>query len=150
MTKSKTRDIPQRHDRMTQATVAAVVAEISAYERKERDEPLSWAALQKFSGFTRVALWAKPEVKSAFQRARIALKPDATPTIKAPRTVDERINTLQNQLHEMRETIRIYDEQWILYEYNMQRLGLDPDELRRPLDSVQRHQIRARHIKAVK
>ena len=122
-----------RSGRMTPAIVKAVVDEIAAYGRSERDEPLSWAVLVNFSGFSRVSLWAKPAIKDAFQEAQEALRSDATPTIKMPKTADERILSMQQAVEQMRAIIQTYDEQWALYEYNMHRLGYDPYKLRRPL-----------------
>ena len=136
--------------RMTPATIKTVVDEIAAYGRSEREEPLSWAALVKFSGFSRISLWAKPAIKEAFQKAQEALRADATPTIKAPRVTDERVLAMQETLEELRAIVRSYDERWALYEYNMHRLGHDPEELRRPLDPLARGQVRARRIKVVR
>jgi hypothetical protein len=59
-----------------------VIAEIEAYQRKERLVPLSWGALEKVSGFSHVSLWAKPAIKAAYATAREALRADATPLIK--------------------------------------------------------------------
>jgi hypothetical protein len=131
--------------RMTQATIAAVVAEIDAHRRGERAGKLSWSILEEFSGFSHVSLWSKPDIKSAFNAAREALRADSTPAMKAPRTSDERLAVTQAALHEAREIIRGYDELWALYEYNILRLGLDADELRRPLDPVNRVLVRRRH-----
>ena len=136
--------------RMTPATIKAVVDEIAAYGRAEREEPLSWSALERFSGFSRVSLWAKPAIKDAFQKAREALKADATPTIKAPRTKDERVVAMQQSVDELRAIVRAYDERWTLYEYNAHRLGLDPEELRRPMDPVARGDVRARRFRSVR
>ena len=136
--------------RMTPATIKTVVDEIAAYGRSEREEPLSWAALVKFSGFSRISLWAKPAIKEAFQKAQEALRADATPTIKAPRVTDGRVLAMQETLEELRAIVRSYDERWALYEYNMHRLGHDPEELRRPLDPLARGQVRARRIKVVR
>ena len=136
--------------RMTPAIVKTVVDEIAAYGRSEREEPLSWAALVKFSGFSRVSLWAKPAIKDAFQKAQEALRSDATPNIKAPRTTDERLVAMQQALEELRTIVRVYDERWALYEYNMTRLGQDPAELRRPLDPLARGQVRARRFRSLR
>jgi hypothetical protein len=134
---------------MTPATIKIVVDEIAAYGRSEREEPLSWAALVKFSGFSRISLWAKPAIKDAFKKAQEALRGDATPNIKAPRTTDERVMAIQQTLEELRAIVRAYDERWALYEYNMHRLGHNPEELRRPLDPVARGQVRARRVRPV-
>jgi hypothetical protein len=135
---------------MTPAIVKAVVDEIAAYGRSERDEALSWAVLVKFSGFSRVSLWAKPAIKDAFQKAQEALRSDATPPIKMPRTADERVLSMQQAVEQMRAIIRTYDEQWALYEYNMHRLGYDPGELRRPLDPVARGEVRTRRVRSLR
>lgn len=135
--------------RMTPATIAAVVAEIEAYGRRERTELLTWKALSEFSGFSHVSLWKKPAIKTAFAQVRQSQRADATPTIKTPKTADERIRVLQEAIEDLRTTIRAYDELWALYEHNTQRLGLDPDELRRPLPSAARETIRNRRIGAI-
>jgi len=136
--------------RMTPATVAAVVAEIKAYGRGERDAPLNWAQLEGFSGFSHVSLWKKPAIKAAFQEVRQAHRVDATPTIKAPKTVDERIAAMQATIDELRSVVRAYDERWALYEHNVQRLGIEPEELRRPLDPVERNAVRRSRMRVVR
>lgn len=125
----KKRGVPK--GRMTQAHIGAVVAEIEAYSRGEREGALSWSKLEEFSGFSHVALWQKEPIRVAFQRVKQDMRRDATPKIKAPRTIDERIARLQRVVDELREIVRAYDEQWALYERNMHRLGLDAAELRR-------------------
>jgi hypothetical protein len=135
---------------MTPAIIKAVVDEIHAYGKGERAGPLSWSALETFAGFSRVSLWAKPTIKEAFQQVNAAQRRDATPRIKAPRTTDERIDAMQRTVDELREIVRAYDERWVLYEYNVQRLGLDPGELRRPLDPLVREQLRSRRVRRVR
>jgi len=49
--------------RMTEASIAVIVAEIEAYGRGEREAKLSWAQLEKFSGFSHVALWQRSRLK---------------------------------------------------------------------------------------
>jgi hypothetical protein len=136
--------------RMTPAVIAAVVAEIKAHERGERDAAVSWAQLEGFSGFSQVSLWKKPEIKAAFKAVREAQRAYATPIIKPPRTTDERILAMQVALDELRGIVRAYDEQWALYEHNVHRLGIDPEELRRPLDPVERHMVRAPRMRTVR
>lgn len=136
--------------RMTPATIETIVDEIAAYGRSEREEPLSWAALVKFSGFSRISLWAKPAIKDAFQKAQEARRADATPHIKAPRTTDERVIAMQKTVEELRAIVRSYDERWALCEYNVHRMGWDPEELRRPLDPLARGDVRTRRMRAVR
>jgi hypothetical protein len=135
---------------MTPATIAAVVAEIKAYGRGERDTTLSWAALTTFSGFSSVSLWKKPSILEAFREVQQATRSDATPAIKPPKTVDERLVSYQCTVEELRSIIRGYDERWALYEYNIHRLGIDPEELRRPLDPVGREAVRSRGVRSVR
>ncbi len=51
---------------------------------------------------------------------------------------------MQAQLDEMSETLRAYDERWALYEYNLQRLGIESSDLLLPLDPVHRQVVRSR------
>ncbi len=130
--------------RMTQATIAAVVAEIEAYGRGERPDQLTWKALCAFSGFSHVSLWKKPAIKTAFANVQQAQRVDATPNIKAPKTTDERVVALKKTVDELEDTIQAYDELWALYEYNVHRMGWNPDELRRSLDPLSREVVRRR------
>jgi hypothetical protein len=136
--------------RMSPAAIAAVVAEIDAYGRRERAGQLTWKALSEFSGFSHVSLWKKPAIKIAFAQVRQSQRVDATPTMKAPKTGDERVLGLQEAIEDLRSTVRAYDELWALYEHNMQRLGIDPSELRKPLDSLARETVRNRRMRAVR
>lgn len=129
---------------MTPAIIATVIVEIEAYERGERDEKLTWRRIGEFSGFSRVALWQKESIKTAFQRAKYHAKAEATPQVKPPKTTDERIAQMQATVKKLRSIIESYDEQWAAYEYNMHRMGLDPDELRRPLPALQRAVLKSR------
>ena len=135
--------------RMTASTVASILAEIDAYERGERNKPLTWRALEEFSGFSHVSMWKRREVRDAFQAAKARMRADATPTVTPPRTTDERIVAMQAQIDALREIVRAYDEQWICYEYNAQRIGVDAEELRKPIVAVQRVPVRSPRLKAL-
>jgi hypothetical protein len=54
--------------------------------------------------------------------------------------------SLQAALAEVRETLRAYDEMF----YEVHRLGLDPGELRRPLDPLARGEVRSRRVRVVR
>ena len=136
--------------RMTPAAIAAVVAEIEAYRRGERAGPLTWKALCEFSGFSHVSLWKKAAIKAAFANVQQAQRADATPNIKPPKTADERVRSLQEVVGELQGIIRAYDELWALYEHNVHRLGIEPDELRRPLDAVARERVRSRRMRVIR
>ncbi|MGZ3522671.1 MAG: hypothetical protein ACXVAG_17075 [Vulcanimicrobiaceae bacterium] len=141
---------PVKTRRITGAAISAVLSEIEAYVLGQRSAPLTWAVLTEFSGFSQVSLWKKLEIRQAFQAAKQRLRADATPAMKTPRTADERISALQTQLDDLRAIVRSYDELWLRYEYNMHRMGLDPEDLRAPLDSVPRAAVRSRRIRSVR
>jgi hypothetical protein len=136
--------------RMTPAVITTVVSEIEAYGRGERAGQMTWKALREFSGFSHVSLWKKPAIKAAFTRVQQAQRNDATPTIKQPKTTDKRVLALKKTVEGLEATIRTYDELWALYEYNIHRLGIDSDELRRPLDTVAREAVRSRRMRVVR
>jgi hypothetical protein len=134
---------------MTPAAIAVVVAEIEAYGRGERQGPLSWKALRDFSGFSQVSLWKKLAIKTAFVQVRQAQRIDATPAMRRPRTADERVLALEKTVDRLAQTIRAYDELWVLYEYNVQRVGIEPSELRQPLQTAGRQAVRKPQMRAL-
>lgn len=129
--------------RMTPALIDAIVTEIGQYAAGKRETLLSWAALETFAGFSTVSLWHKDRIKAAFKEAKLRQPRSAKPA-KIQKTVDERIMQLRTVVEEQRKIIARYDETWALYEANVHRLGLDPAELRRPLDPSNRVNVRAR------
>lgn len=135
---------------MRAADVAATIAEIEAYRDGKRSGRLTWAKLVEFSGFSHVSLWKRDRIRATFQHAQAAMRKDATPKVKPPRTIDERIATLEAKVRELREVLSSYDEMWTRYEYNVHRLGLDPDELRRPIERPAREIVRAHRFRSVK
>lgn len=135
---------------MTPAHVAAIIAELGAYRRGERDGRLTWKKIVQFSGFSHVSLWKRKEICEAFRSARAALRKDATPTINKRRTPDERAAQLLLKIDGLKAVIQTYDELWVRYEYNMHRLGLDPEELRRPLDGLAREIVRSKSVRRIR
>jgi hypothetical protein len=137
--------------RMTQAQVVAIVNEIESYRQGQRPGRLTWGKIVEFSGFSHVSLWKRTEIHAAFQQAKAALRDDATPPIKAPRTSDERVAALQLKIEELTAIIQAYDEMWVRYEFNVHRVGLNPEELRRPIPGLARSAVRSRrHIRPVR
>lgn len=136
--------------RMRSVDVASIIAEIEAYRSGKRSGRLTWAKLVEFSGFSHVSLWKRDKIRAAFQSAQAAMRSDATPRIKPPRTADERVSALQAKVEELRAVVASYDEMWARYEFNMHRLGLDPNELRKPLDRLARSSVRSHGFKVVK
>ena len=131
---------------MTPNDVRRVVEEIEAYGRAEREATLTWARIVAFAGFSQVALWKKTAIKDAFKRAKEAAKASATPVIKA-RAIPEQITRLEAIIAQQREQIRAYDELWALYEYNVHRMGLRAEDLRRPLDRLNRSEVRTPRVR---
>ena len=129
--------------RLTKNDIARAVDEIHAYERGERPTGISWPAIVEFMGFSQVSLWKRPEILTAFQAAKRSRSAGATPKITL-KTIEERIMRRDAIIEEQRLTIEAYRELWARYEANMLRLGYDPEELRRPLDRINRFDLKSR------
>src|SRR5579862_9694003 len=99
--------------RMRAVDVASIIAEIEAYRCGARSGRLTWAKLVEFSGFSHVSLWKREKIRAAFQNAQAAMRSDATPHIKPPRTIDERVVALQSKIEELRAVVASYDEMWL-------------------------------------
>lgn len=63
-----------RGRRMSIADIRSIVRELDCWAKGERTGDLSWGLVEEYSGFTRQALNARPEIKAAFGTAKAGLK----------------------------------------------------------------------------
>lgn len=131
------------HRKMTGDDIKAVVAELKKWQDKEYGRGLTWERIENFSGFSKPALWAKTEIKSAFQAAKKAL---ADPTRKAAaRTREDYATHLEGRLRAALEKVAFYEDlekqwlaRWQRIEYHAQARGMTMEDLDKPMQDVDR------------
>ncbi|WP_285577747.1 hypothetical protein [Geothrix limicola] len=107
---------------------------------------LTWDELAKSVGFSRGTLEARPEIKARYWKTKAALKAKNSPFTRPERAAKsgaeaflQRIDLLEEELRALKDTLSAYDAKWKRYEFNAIRLGLEPEELDRPLPPLSRN-----------
>jgi len=98
--------------------------------------------------WTRQGLNKHPDIRKSYQDKTIALtnsKPVPEGDI-AQLMLLEKIERLEIENRRLCESVRIYDELFIRYQANAHRKGINPAELEKPLEPVERRGQRAQPI----
>ncbi len=119
--------------KMTPADVIRIKDELKRWEMKELGAKLTWDIVERFSGFTRPALSAHPEIVDALKSARLALQSDrAAATRVSLSRADEtsRENErLCKELEKYKRGENLWHEKWLCITYNAQARGISIEEL---------------------
>lgn len=112
-----------------------ILHELDAWYRGERAGRLTWAQLERVSGFTRQALSNHREIVERYGEAKALNRPNGASSKPSPRkTVDQRVLDLQREVERLRSIIGRYDERWARYARNAALLGYDLERLEVQLD----------------
>ncbi|WP_069638367.1 hypothetical protein [Burkholderia sp. PAMC 26561] len=119
--------------KMTEDDVLRIKGELKRWEMKELGTKLTWDILERFSGFTRPALSAHPEIVDALKLARLALQSDRAAATRASLSrADEIVREnarLAKELAKYKRGEDVWHEKWICIAYNAQARGISIEEL---------------------
>jgi DNA repair exonuclease SbcCD ATPase subunit len=126
--------------RMKPEDVQSVLYELDAWEQGERGKKLGWDILERLSGFSRQSLWAKSEIKNRFESVKESLRKgiDKGDTNQYRRTLEQRIQALENEINQLKQQQQHWLELWARYEYNARVIGVDTARLEQPLPALNR------------
>lgn len=101
--------------RMTLLDIKMIIEEIEAWGERERGQRLSWAILERIFPFTRQTMYSKPEIREAYEKARLALK---TGKISQKDKASEDVNALvvqrlKNRIKELEMQVEEFQKLWI-------------------------------------
>lgn len=133
----------KHHRKMTERDVKSIVNELNRWADRERGSELTWAHVEAFAGFTKPALWAKPDIKKAFQDAKAALRhPDRKSAARVREDyvgfVERQRDAAQKELADYKECEQKWLARWQCIAYHLQQIGRSIDEFDKPLPNVNR------------
>lgn len=137
---------------MTDADVDRIVHLLAHWPHDSKYGKLTWDRLISrlaLTGptWTRQALFAKPEIATAFQEAKKQLRGEPrkeprdqisdpeTLTDPAVGVLEKKVASLEAEVDQLKRVLRDYDERFIRFQYNAQRRGVSIAELNMPLPS---------------
>jgi hypothetical protein len=126
--------------RMKPEDVQSILYDLDAWEQGERGKKLTWDILERLSGFSRQSLWAKSEIKNRFDSVKESLRNgiDKTDSNQYRRTLEQRIEALENEINQLKQQQHHWLELWARYEYNTRVIGIDTAKLEQPLPTLNR------------
>ena len=138
--KKQTKSPNKKLVRMKPEDVQSILYELDAWEQGERGKKLAWDILERLSGFSRQSLWAKPEIKNRFDSVKETLRQgiDKHNSNHYRRTLEQRIEALENEVKQLKQQQNKWLELWARYEYNARVIGIDTARLEQPLPSLNR------------
>ncbi|HGH4222738.1 TPA: protein kinase [Pseudomonas aeruginosa] len=123
--------------RIDEVDVRLILQEIDRWRHGSLGSELTWAVLEKFSGFSRQSLHARPEIKAAYQEAKIALRSGLAKTRVEAVANNE---ALQTELDRLKLQLAVYEEReakwrarWQRIAYHLRAGGFTPSHLDKPI-----------------
>lgn len=125
--------------RIDEVDVRLILQEIDRWRYGALGSELTWAVLERFSGFSRQSLHARPEIRAAYQEAKIALRSGLAKTRVEAVANNE---ALQAELDRVKRQLAIYQERetqwrarWQRIAYHLRAGGFTPSHLDKPIPS---------------
>lgn len=125
--------------KMSGLDVDHAVMELQAWRDGERGRRLTWAVLEKSTGFTRQSLSSKEAIKKAYDDAKEALSKDAKPRKpKGDDFLEDRIESLKRELARYKSLEDGWLERWAQIAFHLRGAGLSIDQFDKPLPQAKR------------
>jgi type I restriction-modification system DNA methylase subunit len=139
--KKSTKPRNKKLTRMKPEDVQSILYELDAWEQGERGKKLTWDILERLSGFSRQSLWARSEIKNRFESVKETLRQgiDKNDSNQYRRTLEQRIDSLEKEINQLKQQQNHWLELWARYEYNAKVIGIDTSRLEQPLPSLNRN-----------
>lgn len=124
---------------MSETDVTYATIELKAWEEGLRGRTLTWARLEKTTGFSRQALSGKVSIKEAYDAAKLALRDGVRP--RKPRSdefLEDRIDGLERELARYKDLETNWLERWTGIAFHLRGKGLSIQDFDRPLPQAKR------------
>lgn len=125
----------RRQRKMSDDDVAAAVALIEGWVESKPKTPLTWANVEKRTGFTRPALVAKRAIEIAFGKAKQVSRNAVSPEVAR---LFSKIEELERENRQLKTAETEWLTQWQRVVVHAHRLGIDEGLLQEPIPGVRR------------
>ncbi len=126
------------YKKMNEYTIQAIVGELDRWAAGQFGSGLTWKVIEERFGYTRQSMEKKPEIKAAFQNAKIQLEGGLVKTRGDACAENEKL-LLENQ--RLRQQIKNLEQQrelwyltWMRIVYHLRSKGIPVHQLDRPVD----------------
>jgi hypothetical protein len=125
--------------KMTEQDIQYVIKELEAWRDGARGKSLTWALLEKVSGFSRQTLSNKAGIAEKYEEAKTALSNGLRPRIpKSEDFLSDRITQLEKELARYELLEQQWLERWMRIAYHVRGKGYTIDDFDQPLPPANR------------
>lgn len=120
--------------KMSERDLQYVLKELRSWQDGTRGKRLTWAILEKVSGFSRQTLSNKVDIKEEYDKAKLALATGVRP--RPPKSDDfliDKVNQLEKELARYELLEQKWLERWTRIAYHSRGKGFSIDDLDKPL-----------------
>lgn len=132
----------KKYLRISEKDVDLIVSELDQWAEGQLGSKLTWALLEERFGFSRQALQAKPQIKAAYDIAKLAL---SRGLVKSRQQNNEDIynliqenRRLKAQIEEHQRREHLWKQRWQRIGYHIREKGLHLSTIDRPIPSNER------------
>lgn len=114
--------------RMSDSDISAIVCDLDRWAAGQLGTGLTWGVLEGRFGFTRQAMERKPEIKSAFQNAKLALAGGLVKTrdqaVKESEALQLELIRLRRELADHQRRERLWQARWQRIAFHIRQRGV--------------------------
>ncbi|MGF6634892.1 hypothetical protein [Paraburkholderia sp. MM6662-R1] len=120
-----------------------IVSELERWRDRELGTKLTWEKIEAFSGYTRQALSRHPRIKLAYDEAKRALADPARVSSsrsrdEEPKYFDQTVRDLEGKVKRYQDLEQTWFQRWQRIAVRCSELGLNIEDLDKPLDDLNR------------
>lgn len=130
----------ERFRRMANSDIASIVLDLDRWAAGQLGSKLTWAILEERSGFSRQSLQAKPEIKAAYDLAKLALSGGLVKSreqaVKDNDELQREIDRLKLEIKEYQRREGLWKLRWQRIAYHIRAKGIQMHEIDKQTDSI--------------
>ncbi|QBQ98441.1 hypothetical protein E1956_01195 [Paraburkholderia pallida] len=128
---------------MSDVKALTIISELERWRDRELGTKLTWEKIEAFSGYTRQALSRHPRIKLAYDEAKHALADPARVSSSRSRDeerkyFDQTVRDLESKVKRYQDLEQTWFQRWQRIAVRCSELGLNIEDLDKPLDDLNR------------
>lgn len=130
----------ERFRRMASSDIASVVLDLDRWASGQLGSKLTWAILEERFGFSRQSLQAKPEIKAAYDLAKLALSGglfrSRQQAAKDNEELQREVDRLKLEIAEYQRRESLWKLRWQRIAYHIRAKGIQMHDVDKPADGI--------------